>query len=97
MVERVGRRGSWGVDTWVQLIVVLLFDEKVSFKACRFESGEFYRNYAVCFAPSPQQRMDKPRGIFPGNLPRLVDARKLGSIFILRDLERTVPSQTCKK
>ena len=70
-----------GDDSLFQLIVVLLFDEKVSFKAWRFELGEFCRNHVVIFVPSPQQRTDKPRGIIPGNLPRHVDARKIGIYF----------------
>ena len=43
-----------GIDTWVQLNVVLTFDEKASFKACQFEQGEVCRKHVVYFSLSPQ-------------------------------------------
>ena len=70
----------------VFVIVVLMFDEKASFKTCRFEPGEFWTVRPFIFAQSPQHRTDKERGISRENLPRRVDARKMESIFILRDL-----------
>ena len=86
LVARVGRRGSTGINRWVRLIVVLLFDERWVSKHAGERRVSFVGITPIILASSPQQRTDKPRGIFLGNLPRRVDARKLESIFILRDL-----------
>ena len=57
-----------------------------STKSDSLNEVRFLQNGLFIFGVRLPQRMDRPRGVFPRNVPHGRDGRKLESIFILRDL-----------